>query len=172
MASYGILSSYNEFTDDDTASKMTSTPLTRERVARVVKALPVLIGHSCAAGDIPDIETVLPQLLKDYFRVMEIAHFVRRGGVSAMVYRVETGKTKFSPEDYLDRAHDRLLAEYKEIYKPEPRTEESLLQILKSTTPEEESAVKDVLPLLDGLLIAERQKQSAEVDPTAGTNSD
>jgi hypothetical protein len=166
------LSSYNEFTDDATAGKMTSPPLSRERVARVVKALPVLIGHGSAVGEVLDIETMLPQLLKDYFQVIEIAHFVRRGGVAAMVYRLETGKTKFSPEDYLDRAHDRLLADFREIYKPEPRTPQSLLQILKETTPEQESAVKDVLPLLDALMLAEKHKQSAEVDRGPGTKRD
>lgn len=132
--------------------------LTQSRIEKVVKALPALIGHRDTPGDSNLDSAAMEDLLRDYFRLMEIAYFVRRGGVSAMAYRLETGKTKFSPTDYLDDAHDRLLAQYKNVYKPEERNEGSLLDALRDVSGEEELAVAQVLPRLDDLLLADRRR--------------
>jgi len=143
---------------------MPALQLTNDRVKVVVKSLPWLLVHGENADEAIEFDCSPYDLLKDYFRVIEIAHFVRRGGVPAMLYRLETGKTKFSPSDYLDEAHAQLLSTYQDIYKPDPHTEESLLDLLRSVTPEEEAAVSAELAHLDSYMLAEKRKQSAEFE--------
>jgi hypothetical protein len=132
--------------------------LTAARIESVLNALPVLSGQKDAPANIGAGDAGLPDLLRHYYRLMAIAHYVRRGGVQAMIYRLETGKTKLSPTDYLDEAHDRLLARYKDVYAPPMHTDQSLLEELKEVSPDEEAAVSEVLPQLDAYLLSERHK--------------
>lgn len=145
---------------------MTVTPLTTARVHRLVQALPDLVGTRPSDGNPPDKWRGVPigELLRDYYRVLEIAHFVRRGGVKAMIYRLETGKAALTSFDYFDEAHQRLAVRFQNIYKPEEISESCLVHELKNISAEEEEAVKEVMPQLDAFLLLQKRQQALEVD--------
>lgn len=137
---------------------MNSGSLNRERVARTVRAMPALFGignNGKCLTESPDIEEVSwRDLLHDYYRVMEIAHYLRRGGVKAMKYRIETGKTKFVPSDYFDEAHQNLSASFRDLYVPERGQQQSILDRLNKVSEEEEESVREFLSDIDKLLLA------------------
>jgi hypothetical protein len=143
---------------------MTADSLTRERVAQIVRAMPLLVGAADAqnSGKLPpDVsEKAMRELLEDYYRVMEIAHYIRRGGVKAMIYRVETGRTTFVQRDYFDEAHEHLIAAYREIFTP-PDDEQPVLERLSAVTEQEEEIVKEFLPEIDHLLLSDKRKEAA-----------
>lgn len=147
---------------------MTANRLTKLRVERVMKFIPLFTaaGPALASVDDPDFDPgEITQILMDYYRVMEIAHFIRRGGVKAMLYRVETGKTKFQAVDYFDEAHERLASRYRQVIQvPVSPGEQSLLEALRAIGEDEEKVVSDVLLELDRLLLADRRSQSVLVD--------
>lgn len=138
----------------------------------MVNVLPVFLGNAKAAstaGTELQAGDSLMELLSDYYRVMEIAHFVRRGGIKAMIYRLETGRTKFVPVDYFDDAHQRLLECYQDIFKPAPSNDQSLIQRLKQVSSEEEGTVASYLPRLDELLLASKRHEAVLADELHGS---
>lgn len=151
---------------------MTANQLTKSRIEHVVNVMPILLGNakagSTAAAQLP-AEASLPELLSDYYRVMEIAHFVRRGGIKAMIYRLETGRTKFVPVDYFDDAHQRLLECYQDVFKPSPSNDQSLIERLKQVSTEEEQTVSAFLPRLDDLLLASKRQEAVLADELHGS---
>lgn len=139
-------------------------PLTRERVQNVVLAMPALVGAADkatheGAAKAPD-EISKRDLLEDYFRVMEIAHYVRRGGVKAVTYRIETGRAQLAPKDYFDEAHQELCGAFRDVFHPETQ-EEPVLERLAAVTPEEEEWVRYYLPEIDHILLSERRREAA-----------
>jgi hypothetical protein len=140
---------------------MSGDTLDRKRIERIVEAMPALVGASDgkSSEQIAD-ETSWRDLLRDYFRVMEIAHYVRRGGVKAMIYRVETGRVQLHPSDYFDEANATLLTHFRSIYIP-PQSEQPVLERLAAVSEEEEEAVRDLLPEIDSILLSEKRKEAA-----------
>lgn len=143
---------------------MTVDSLTRERVAQIVRAMPTFIGQADVqqSGKMPPnlSEQALRELLEDYYRVMEIAHYIRRGGVKAMIYRVETGRTTFAQRDYFDEANEHLISAYRDVFSPVD-DEQPVLERLAAVTEQEEDIVKEYLPEIDHLLLSEKRKEAA-----------
>lgn len=143
---------------------MNADTLNYERVARLVRAMPALTGlasgETAAKTEADSGETSWQDLLGDYYRVMEIAQYVRRGGVKAMIYRVETGRAQFAPSDYFDEAHERLCSAFRDIYVPQA-TKQSMLERLAAVTTEEEESVRSFLSEIDSILLSERRKDAA-----------
>ncbi len=146
-------------------ANMTANELKTERVQAVVRALPSLIHNEPGAPPWSERHQELKEILADFYRVAEIAHYVRRGGVKAMIYRLETGKTKFVASDYFDEAHERLTATYQNLgLKPEAEEPKCLLDRLRAITPEEEAAVTAVLPDLETFLLLQKRIEAVSVD--------
>lgn len=142
--------------------------LTSAQVQAVLDALPALVGIQ------PQLHLpseVLPQLLADYYRVVEIAHHVRRGGIKAMIYRLETGKTKNYTADYFDEATERLSRTYRQYFSTVEVQESGLLERLRDITAEEEEAVQRLLPELDALLIQDRRLEAVRSDEQPDSRS-
>lgn len=133
-----------------------------------MRCMPLLMSGAAidaASGALPAEAADLPAVLEDYYRVMAIAHFIRRGGVKSMIYRVETGKTEFVPVDYYDEAHEQLAARYRKlIHRESAAAVHSLLQELRDITEEEERTVSEFLPQLDALLLSDRRRQAVAID--------
>lgn len=141
--------------------EMASEALDRERIERVLRAMPELCGGSAASQSADGQEQISwKDLLADYFRVMEIAHYVRRGGVKAMRYRIETGRAQFAPNDYFDEAAEKLCEAARAAELPE-RHAQSVLERIDGVSAEEEDAVRDFLPRIDEILLAEKRKDAA-----------
>jgi hypothetical protein len=148
------------------AKSMGAEPLDRERIRRVVLAMPALVGAvekstTDSAAEKSD-EISWQDLLEDYYRVMEIAHYVRRGGVKAMMYRVETGRAQFSPNDYFDEAHQELCEAFRGSYSPPSSDrEQPVLERLAAVSREEEDVVREYLPDIDHILLSGKRKEAA-----------
>jgi hypothetical protein len=139
-------------------------PLTEQKIQKLMAALPELFGHARDASRPPltSEPAALMQLLNDYYRLMEIAHYIRRGGIKAMVYRLQTGRLDFQPVDYFDEANDRLAEHFACILpKPQPA---NMLEHLQGISDEEEEAVKACLKDLDTFLIAAHRGEPAIFD--------
>jgi len=138
--------------------------LTKERIARMVQTMPALLGTlqgkitQNLSGEYSDVQW--NAVLQDYYRVMEIAHYIRRGGVKAMIYRIETGRTTIAPGDYFDQAHVNLSASFRKLAICEVNNQ-SVLQRLVAVTSEEEELVRDFLPEIDQLLLSVKRKEAA-----------
>lgn len=144
---------------------MPTHKLTEDRVARIVRAMPALmgLGDGQSSEDIAganDEEFSWQDLIDDYYRVMEIAHYVRRGGVKAMIYRVETGRTTFVPSDYFDEAQVHIASPFQGTYVHTPSSK-PILERLQSVAAEEEEAVKTFLPQIDEVLLTGKRKNAA-----------
>lgn len=149
---------------------MPTRKLTEDRVARIVRAMPSLmgLGEGQSSGEISravaephdDEEFAWQDLIDDYYRAMEIAHYVRRGGVKAMIYRVETGRTTFVPSDYFDEAQVRIASAFQGTFVHESSTQ-PILERLQSISSEEEEAVQKYLPEIDEILLSEKRKDAA-----------
>jgi hypothetical protein len=139
--------------------------LDRERIERVVRAMPALVGANAASQaadgprEKPD-EISSKELLVDYFRVMEIAHYLRRGGVKAMIYRIETGRAQCAPNDYFDEAAERLCEAARACELPEQHGQ-PVLERLAAVSAEEEAVVREYLPRIDEILLSEKRKEAA-----------
>jgi hypothetical protein len=138
-------------------AEMTANHLNKERVQAVITALPSLTGQG------PQIHfgsESLQQLLADYFRVVEVAHYLHRGGVKAMIYRLETGKAEFDTADYFDEAHERLTKQYAQAYTTAQANSGSLLERLRDITQEEEETVRHILPELENILLQHKRLEA------------
>lgn len=144
------------------AKKMMVRCLTKARIAQILRAMPALVGGHDSRTSLQsphDIdEFSWKDLVEDYYRVMEIAHYVRRGGVKAMLYRVETGRTTFVPSDYFDEAHQSLSSTFRNIYVPRQPADEPVHERLAHVTEEEENAVAEFLPEIDQILLSVKRK--------------
>jgi hypothetical protein len=158
---------------------MTVSTLTPGRIRQVLKLLPQLSARWQDAGRFlswppqptPDATTGASsladqmsmhlqewteeagQFLADYYRLIEIAGFVRSGGVKAMIYRLETGMRNVTTCEYFDEVTARLKAAGvspdMEAYPP---ASHSLIDRLRSVSDAEEAAVRAVLPEIDRAL--------------------
>src|SRR5262249_36830453 len=136
-----------------------------QRVERVMESLPSLLGDACVAENSQlSHDSAVVDILADYFRIVEIAHYVRRGGIKAMIYRLETGKTKFVPVDYFDEAHERLTASYRKLYSPEQANQPPLMERLIAMTADEEEIVTRFLPQLDTFLLSDKRMEALLID--------
>jgi hypothetical protein len=144
--------------------EMGAEPLDRERIHRVVLAMPALIGAPEKASHEAALKTAdeitWKDLLEDYFRVMEIAHYVRRGGVKAVTYRIETGRAQLAPRDYFEEAHQELCEAFRSSYVP-AENDQPVLERLAAVTFEEEELVRQYLPEIDHILLSEKRKEAA-----------
>jgi hypothetical protein len=140
---------------------MTSKELNKDRVRIILETLPSLIGQR---PQLDLAEESVKGLLADYFRLVEIAHYVRRGGVKAMIYRLETGKTGFIEADYFDEAHERLISAYGQLYSAAQAKDRSLLERLHEFTADEEEAVKAILPELEDILLQDKRLEAVLSD--------
>ncbi len=146
------------------AKSLTANALSKERITRMVQSMPVLLGEvEAKIGEKLNSqysEQHWTDVLEDYYRVMEIAHCIRRGGVKAMIYRVETGRPTFALDDYFDRTHENLAACFGKQEK-RVETDQSVLQRLVGISSEEEELVRSFLPEIDELLLSSRRNESA-----------
>lgn len=144
---------------------MAAEALSRERIERVVREMPALCGENSTsqaadAGGEKANEISWKDLIADYFRVMEIAHYLRRGGVKAMRYRIETGRTQCAPNDYFDEAAEELCEAVRSGELPEKHGQ-SVLERLASVSEQEEAVIREYLPRIDEILLWKRRKESA-----------
>lgn len=140
---------------------MTEHQLTSQRIEAILRALPALLGLEPA---LTIDKEPLRRLLSDYYRLVEIAHYVRRGGIKAMIYRLETGKTTFVPIDYFDEAHNDLSEPYKHVFSMSQVSEGCLLTRLQQISAAEEEIVTQVLPKMDSILLKNKRLEAVLPD--------
>lgn len=92
------------------------------------------------------------RFLEDLERMLNVAAYVRSGGVKAMIYRLETGWRSQSA-DMFDEISKRFIIREGKLEPDTDTTVASLLDNLKSVGPEEEAAVKARLRKIDELVV-------------------
>jgi hypothetical protein len=140
---------------------MVTNVLTPEKIRRVLALLTELANkgsHGFEEAD-PDL---LDSVISDYYRILEIAHHVRRGGVKAMIYRLETGRVEFVPVDYFDEASSWLEPYYKGRVQPPEVSNAHLLERLKAVKPAEEDAVSDTLSDIDAFILVKARDSAVK----------
>jgi hypothetical protein len=140
---------------------MAANHLNKKRIQEIIQVLPALLGQQ------PELEYAkdsVRHLLADYFRLVEIAHYVRRGGIKAMIYRLEIGKTELVDFDYFDEAHERLTSRYRQLYTTAEANTPPLIERLREMHVEEEDAVREFLPQLDALLLQDKRLEAVSSD--------
>ncbi len=106
------------------------------------------------------------QFLLDSKRLLEIAGYVRQGGVKSMVYRLETGLSLPLAPNYFAGAIERLfiIARQGELTDAGFEANHSCLERLASIAPEEEDAVASCMSQLDEILLSRSRRQSLAIE--------
>lgn len=140
---------------------MVTNVLTPDKIRRVLALLKELSSKGRLGFEEADPE-VLDSVISDYYRILEIAHHVRRGGIKAMIYRLETGRVEFVPVDYFDEAGSWLEPYYRGEVQPPENTHAHLLERLKAVKATEEEAVAKTLPEIDEFLLVEARDSAVK----------
>jgi len=140
---------------------MVTNVLTPEKIRRVLALLAQLAKKGRHGFEEADPE-VLDSVVSDYYRILEIAHHVRRGGIQAMIYRLETGRVEFVPVDYFDETSSWLEPYYRGKVHPPEITNTHLLERLKAVKPEEEDAVSKTLSEIDDFILVKARVEAVK----------
>lgn len=99
--------------------------------------------------------------LEEFNQVLEIASYVRAGGIKSCLYRLETGSPNQTP-DFFDTISEKLRFKFSkgQLQKTASETP-SLFQHLNSISAEDEQITSDLRPELDAALLLIVQKLEA-----------
>jgi hypothetical protein len=116
-------------------------------------------------------------LLPSLARLLDLAGFVRNGGVKVMLYRVETGCRTIVADYFQDMSHRlslalrrqegefalRQLSGRESCWRIVVPTASSLISMLRKAKPEEEQLVSSFLPRIDCILIEISRRVDADL---------
>ena len=138
--------------------------LTEQRIFRIINLLSDKVEQEESAFSKLD-QAAADEVIADWYKIVEIAHYIRRGGISAMIYRLETGHLELVPSDYFDEASRAIGEHYSGKVTPPESSKHQLVARLREVDESEEKAVANCLFEIDEFVLS-GARSSAEADIT------